>query len=129
MIKEFFIWIKLKEKLHDKESVPPLVSQGEIWWASIGENIGSEINGKSKYFSRPVIILKKLSHGFYFVIPTTTQKKEGSWYVHFRQSEKDIYACLHQARAIDYRRLSSKLGTLDDCDAKKVKTGFDKLFM
>lgn len=128
MLKNFLEWIKLKENLHDKASVSPFVSEREIWWASIGENIGSEINGKSKYFSRPVIIFKKLSHGFYFVIPTTTQKKEGSWYVHFRQQEKDTYACLHQARSIDYRRMSSKLGTLDDTDAKKVKMGFDKLF-
>jgi len=49
---------------------------GERW-----RNVGSEINGKSALFSRPVIIYKKLSHGFYFVIPTTTQKKEGSWFV------------------------------------------------
>lgn len=128
MLKNFLEWTHLKEKLHDKESVPPFVSEREIWWASVGENIGSEINGKSKHFSRPVIVFKKLAHGFYFVIPTTTQKKEGSWYVHFRQHEKDMYACLHQARAIDYRRLSSKLGTLDDSDAKKVKAGFDELF-
>jgi hypothetical protein len=30
---------------------------------------GSEIGGKSKLFSRPVIIFRKLAHGFYFVIP------------------------------------------------------------
>jgi hypothetical protein len=34
--------------------------------------------------SRGLIIYKKLSHGFYFVIPTTTQKKEGSWFVRVR---------------------------------------------
>ena len=78
MLKRFSEWFGLKKKLHERQQTPPLVSEREIWWASIGENVGSEINGKSALFSRPVIIYKKLSHGFYFVIPTTTQKKEGS---------------------------------------------------
>src|ERR1700738_4468421 len=80
MLKRFTEWFTLKRSLHDRQQVPPLVSEREIWWASVGENVGSEINGKSALFSRPVIIYKKLSHGFYFVIPTTTQKNEGSWF-------------------------------------------------
>lgn len=127
-MKRFLEWIGLKEKLHDHQYRPPLVSEGDIWWTSIGENVGSEINGKSTLFSRPVIIFKKLAHGFYFVIPTTTQAREGSWYVAFRQKEKEMVACLHQARAIDYRRLSSKLGTLDDKDIGRVKSSFLNLY-
>lgn len=127
-MKRFLPWIGLKAKLHETEHKPPLVSEGDIWWASVGENVGSEINGKSDLFSRPVVILKKLSHGFYFVVPTTTQERKGSWFVAFRQKEKTMVACLHQARAIDYRRLSSKLGTIDDEDFGRVKTGFSALY-
>lgn len=127
MLKRFLAWIALKQQLHGKNHAPPYVSEGDIWWASIGENVGSEINGKSELFSRPVVILKKLSHGFYFVVPTTTQQRTGSWFVTFRQHEKAMAACLHQARAIDYRRLSSKLGTIDDEDFDRVKDGFRKL--
>jgi len=105
-----------------------LVSRGDIWWASIGENVGSEINGKSRLFSRPVIIFKKLAHGFYFVIPTTTKSKAGSWFVPFRQADRDMVASLHQARAIDHRRLSTKLGQLDDSDFDRVREGFWKLY-
>jgi mRNA interferase MazF len=108
MLKRFSEWFGLKKKLHERQQTPPLVSEREIWWASVGENVGSEINGKSALFSRPVIIYKKLSHGFYFVIPTTTQKKEGSWFVRVRYQRTDMTACLHQARAIDHRRLSSR---------------------
>lgn len=118
----------LKEKLHQKQHRAPHVSEGEVWWVSLGENVGSEINGKSDLFSRPVIIYRKLAHGFYFVIPTTSQLKSGSWFVGFLQRGKAMTACLHQARAIDYRRLSSKLGTLDDGDFQKVKEGFKKLY-
>ena len=127
-MKRFFEWIGMKERLHDGAYAPPLVSEREIWWVSIGENVGSEINGKSRLFSRPVIIFKKLSHGFYFVIPTTTQNRTGTWYVSFRQQDKEMIACLHQARSIDYRRLSSRLGTLDDQDFERVNKGFHALY-
>jgi mRNA interferase MazF len=127
-MKRFFEWFGLKQRLHNISHSPPLVAERDIWWASIGENVGSEINGKSVLFSRPVIVLKKLSHGFYFVIPTTTQVREGSWYVPFRQQGKDMLACLHQARAIDFRRLSSRLGKVDGDDFERVKDGFRKLY-
>ncbi len=127
-MKRFAVWFGLKEKLHDIEHTPPLVSERDIWWASIGENVGSEINGKSDLFSRPVVILKKLSHTFYFVIPTTTQHREGSWYVPFTQQGREMFACLHQARAIDYRRLSSRLGKLDPTDFTTIKNGFRSLY-
>lgn len=127
-MKCFSDWFGLKENLHNNEHRPPYVSEGDIWWCSFGENVGSEINGKSKQFSRPAIILKKLAHGFYFVIPTSTQTREGSWYVPFRHKTKDTVACLQQSRSIDHRRLWSKLGTLDDTDFKRVKSGFLELY-
>ncbi len=127
-IKKFLEWIGLKERLHVKICKAPYVNEGEIWWASVGENVGFEINGKSKLFSRPVIILRKLAHGFYFVIPTTTQKRVGDWYVSFMQSGWTGTACLHQARSIDYRRLWSKLGELDEEDLRRVKESFLKLY-
>ena len=52
-VNRFLEWIGLKQKLHQGTQAPPLVSAGDIWWASIGENVGSEINGKSRLFSRP----------------------------------------------------------------------------
>ncbi len=112
-----------------KNISPPLVNEGDIWWTSMGENIGWEINGKSKDFTRPVIIYKKLAHGFYFVIPATTKVKTGSWYIPYRHQSINAAACLHQARSIDFRRLHSKLGRLDDSDFSKIKAGFIKLYV
>ncbi len=129
MLKRFRQWFQLKETLHGSEHRPPFVSERDLWWASIGENVGSEMNGKSKRFSRPVLILKKLAHGFYLVAPTTTQQREGSWYVHVRMQEQDEYVCLNQMRTIDYRRLSSKLGQIDTDDFKNVQDGFHRLYL
>lgn len=63
-------WIKVKKKLH-YHARTPYIKEGEVWWAAVGENIGVEINGKSQYFSRPVVIFKKLSKfGFMGILST-----------------------------------------------------------
>jgi len=128
-IKRFLEWVGLKERLHSKICKAPYVSEGEVWWASIGENVGSEINGKSQLFTRPVIIFKKLTHSYYFVIPATTKEKSGSWYVPYDQGGVKANACLHHARSIDYRRLFSRLGELEASDLAKIKEGLKKLYL
>ena len=57
-MKKFLEWIKLKEWLDYGKPRVPHVSEGQIWWANIGENIGREINGNGKTFARPVLIYK-----------------------------------------------------------------------
>ena len=128
MLKRFLEWIGLKEKLHNMVAEPPLVRERDLWWVSLGENIGSEIHGKGRLFSRPGLIIKKLSRGFYLIAPTTSQKKRGTWYVPVKQEGKEMFVCLHQIRTIDYRRLSSRLGVLDEEDFKRVKEAFGHLY-
>lgn len=121
-------WMLVKERLNNLNHAPPLVSEGDMWWASIGLNVGAEIHGKSRLFSRPVVIYKKLSHSFYLVIPTTTVTHTGSWYVPFNHQGRIEIACIHQARTIDYRRLSNKLGTVSNADFDSIKEGFRSLY-
>lgn len=128
IIKRFLGWMTVKEKLHNTNAEPPLVKERDLWWVSFGENVGSEINGKSRLFSRPGIVVKKLSRSFFLIAPTTSQKREGTWYVEIKQEEKFMYVCLHQIRAIDYRRLSSKMGQVDTNDFKKIKTALVELY-
>lgn len=128
-IKRFLEWIRLKEKLHRSIFKPPLITEGDIWWASLGENVGKEINGKSELFSRPVLIFRKLSRETFLGLPLTTQKRKGTWYISIRQGNKNVVVVLSQARVLDAKRLSSRIGSIDDEDMKKTKTGFARLFL
>jgi len=128
MIKRFLEWIHLKQVLHEREHQSPRVKERDVWGVSLGENVGSEMNGKSKKFSRPAVIYKKLSRHFYLVVPLTTKRKEGSWYVHFVLHAKDEYACLHQIRTVDYRRLYDQIGVVSKADFMKIENGFDLLY-
>lgn len=127
-LKSFLDWFNLKPKLDIKNHKPPFVSQGQVWWCHLGENIGTEISGKSDKFTRPVIILQKLSHFNYLIIPTSTKIKEGSWFIFFIHKNVEMVACLHQIRVVDYRRLDNKIGFLDKQYFDKIKEGFNNLF-
>ena len=127
-IKRFSEWITLKEKIHTKERIPR-IKEGEVWWLAIGENVGIEINGKSEYFSRPVLVFKKLSYFGFMGIPLSTQKHEGSWYVNFRFQDKNICAALAQARTLSTARLYTRLGQIAEDDMEMIKKGFQKLYL
>lgn len=125
IIKGLLVFLNACQKI---SRVDPYVNEGEIWWASLGENVGFKINGKSKDFTRPVIISKKLTHNFYLIVPLSTKAKNGTWYVSFKQRKIEMVACLSQIRTIDYRRLHLKLGELNPEDFKRVKVGFLRLY-
>ena len=121
--KRFDEWNELKKELHNSNSMPR-IKEGDIWWCSFGENIGEEINGKNRLFSRPVFVLKKLGRKGFLGIPLTSQKKEGSWYAKIDFQGKDEVAVLCQVRNIDVSRLSSRMGELDEGDIAKIKEAF-----
>ncbi len=128
MIKRFLEWIGLKEKIHNHNLVAPLFKDGEIWWCAVGENIGIEINGKGKSFSRPVFVYKKLSKDGFVGIPLTTQKKEGTWFVAISFRQKINIANLSQVRVFSSSRMYERMGKLDSNDIIKIKNGFLRLY-
>jgi len=121
------LWNVLKLKLH-KGHVAPHISEGEVWWVSCGENIGVEINGKSKSYTRPVLVYHKFNRESFLGIPFTTQKHTGSWYVPFKFQGRQNYAVLNQIRCFDARRLHRRMGRLDELDMVSVAEGFVKLY-
>ena len=123
-------WFPVKETKHSvKASKIPKVNNGEVWWVAVGENVGIEINGKSEYFSRPVLIFKKLSHLGFMGIPLSTQEHGGSWYVNFRFQKKEVYAAISQVRVFSAARLYTRLGQIAEDDMEKVKEGFRNLYL
>ena len=125
--KRFEEWMELKEKLHFGGSVPK-VSDGDIWWCGLGENVGVEINGKSSRFSWPVVVMKKLSRYGFMGIPLTSQEKTGTWYAEFEFLGKKEFAAICQARVISVSRLYAKIGQIPKSDLEIIKKAFHELY-
>jgi len=127
MIKNYFVvlldWWRRTMVLREKET-SVIFKEREIWWCSVGMNIGVEIYGKGSQFTRPVLIFRKFNKDSFLGIPLTSQPKEGIWYVPLHVGEKETRAILSQARCLDSKRLVGRMGTLSDGDFSLVKSAF-----
>jgi len=121
-------WNNVKKKLHQKGKEVEFFKEKQIWWCSIGQNLGSESYGKGVTFSRPVLVFKKLSERTFLGIPLTSKTKQGSWYVTIKHRGQEITALLNQIRIYDKKRLSNRLGEIDNEDFRRVKTGFSAFY-
>ena len=91
-------------------------------------NLGEEIFGKGEKFTRPVLIFKKFTHNSFMGLPLTSKQKEGTWYVEIHHAGKKNWVILNQARILDKKRLTNRIGTLDDEDYKLIKERFLKFY-
>jgi mRNA interferase MazF len=127
MIKNLFLtlldWWRVSTLLWDKN--PSVVfKEGEIWWASIGMNIGVEIFGKGHEFARPVIVFRKFNKDSFLGIPLTTKEKEGEWYLPVFHNKIKRIAILSQVRTLDSRRLLRKVGSFNDIELQAIRDKF-----
>ncbi len=119
-------WNSLKKQLDCKEKIIDFY-EGNIYFMSVGQNIGHEIYGKNELFLRPVLVYKKLTNTTFLGIPLTSQNKEGSYFFEFSyKKNKRSVALLHQMRVYDIRRseyLSGKINknTKKNLEAKLLK--------
>lgn len=72
MQKDFDTWNKTKKTVHEKE-VNSYFHSREIWWCSLGLNIGSEEDGKNELFERPILILNKFNKDTVRITPLTSR--------------------------------------------------------
>src|SRR4029078_5894888 len=91
MEKDFTDWHHLKAQLHAEHSAPTF-QQREVWWCSIGVNIGHEMDGKNSDFNRPVLIVRKFNAHIFLGVPLTTQIKANPYYhrIHFKGREQCV---------------------------------------
>lgn len=114
-------WNRLKKKIHKKKH-KFYVKTAEIYFLSIGQNIGYESYGKDELFLRPVIVYKKLGHATFIGIPLTSEEKIGDYYFKFSYRKgKYSYATLNQMKVFDTKRVVYKSGNIKHEDFESLK--------
>lgn len=121
MDKDFLNWHYKKNRIHNNE-VRPLFRDEELWFTSLGANIGSEQDGKGDEFLRPVIIIKKFNNEIFWGIPTTKTSRKGHYYLRFPY-KPGLYttAILSQMKLIDSKRLRYKISDVEKNDFLEMK--------
>jgi mRNA interferase MazF len=119
--KDFSGWQGLKPLIHHSTRNIPSFKAREVWWCSLGLNIGYEQDGKGKEFSRPVLVVRKFSRQLFLGVPLTTQMKTHAHYLPIRFKGMEQSVILFQMRAFDARRLTDKMGDLPQTEFEKVR--------
>jgi len=109
---EFDQWNQLKKELNQLNR-PIYFKQREIWWASLGKNLGHEQDGKNTLFERLVLIIRKFNLRIFLAVPLTSSIKKNDYYQPYILQKKHFSAILSQVRLLDSKCLQRKIATLD----------------
>lgn len=123
MEKDFQKWHILKSTI-DTEHQSPLFREQEIWWCSLGANVGFEEDGKNELFERPVLVFRKFNKELFVGLPMTSKKKEGKYYHALHLHDIERSAILSQIRVLSGKRLIRRLGKLSDKQFVALENAF-----
>jgi len=121
---KFDEWNSVKKKTEGNKRKLGIKSR-DIFWAKIGQNIGSEEYGKNDNFARPVIIIRKLTHDLFIGIPLTSTIKDNDYFHSFEYTNKSNgltknSAMILQVRTFSIKRLMNKTGVINKEDFEVV---------
>lgn len=117
----------MKTKVEDEQRSFYFHEQ-EIWWCSIGLNVGREEDGKNELFHRPVIILLKFSSELFWALPVSSKHKQGKYYLSFTFFKRKQTALLSQLRVLSSKRLIRCIGKLSDPQYESLLVAVQTLF-
>ncbi len=126
MEKDFWAWHILKSGIN-KSSFRPLFHEREIWWCSLGLNVGSEEDGKNYLFERPVVILRKFNREVFWGLPMTSRIRNDKYNFPCMHNGGESSVILSQIRLWDAKRLMRKIGMLPTKAFLDVNERFEKL--
>ena len=120
MKKDFDSWNERKKQIHSIGE-NKLYHQRQMWWCSLGLNIGFEQDGTGEECERSVLILKGLSRNTCVVVPLTSSPGKHKMRIPIGIVEgRNASALLSQVKVIDTKRLINKIGFLE-------KTAFESI--
>lgn len=122
MKKDFQKWHREKSYIHH-EKVRPFFHLREVWFCSLGANVGYEQDGGGNKYLRPVLIIRKFNNEVLWVLPFTRHSKSGKYYFKIRIIGSKFLSTLilSQIRLIDAKRLRYKIGYVSKQDFKETK--------
>ncbi len=127
MEKDFDTW-NIKKKELEKNSVDIFTYPREIWWCSLGVNIGIETDGKNNFFERPVLVVKVFNKNMIWCLPLTSTLKDSSFYYPIRIKNDDYSVMISQLRTISSKRLLRKEDMLGITEFDHIITRLKYLF-
>ena len=127
IVKNFDKWNKKKKELsHSIKNILP--SKRQVWWLSIGLNVGAEEDGKNNNFERPILVIKVFNRQCFLGIPITSANKiNKKYYFPVIYNQNKYFLILSQIRLFSTKRLSRKIYKISSVDFLKIKKELKKV--
>jgi len=111
-MKHFDAWNEVKKAL-DGSAHWPYFKEGEIWFSSIGLNVGDEEDGENAKFERPVLILRRFNRRIFIGVSLSSiAKPDNKYYLSTKFKDKKVSIIVSQVRPFSVKRLRRRMGTL-----------------
>jgi mRNA interferase MazF len=128
MTKTFDEWNIFKKNIESEKGLI-FASVRDIWWCSLGINIGTETDGKNKNFERAILVVRVYNKDSILIVPITTKIKKDRFHfcIQVRNSNKvgpnciEAYIKLTQFRVISPKRLLRKVDVISESVFKEIK--------
>lgn len=128
MKKNFEKWHSLKSSIEERHAVQQF-HQREIWWCSIGLNLGNEQDGKNDHFERPILILRKFSRDLFWGIPLSLTSKTGEYYQLLTYQNQQSTLLLSQLRTWSSMRLLRRIGRIGKKQFRSIQESIEIILM
>lgn len=127
MSKDYTLWHAKKAEIEARGRVPQF-SERDIWWCSLGLNVGYEEDGKNDDFERPVCVLRKFNKSVFIGLPLTSALKDGPYYFPHTLHETAGSIILSQGRLLSAKRLQRRLGRMSRGKFAELRKKYTDLF-
>lgn len=114
------MWNSNKKEL-EGTPIKKYVHPREIWWCSLGVNLGAEIDGKNENFERPVIVMRVYNKETMVILPITTRQKDDQFHHKIQTTDKTVWVKLTQMRVISSKRLLRKIDILNEASFNTLR--------
>lgn len=123
--KDFDRWNERKKYIHGKEHVP-FFHEREVWWCSLGLNIGYEQDG-GEGFERPMLVVRKFNKDVFWALPFTTSRKQNQYHLPVFSEEGSV-VILSQLRLLSSKRLERLVCKVSPIQFDRIVTKIQQLF-
>ena len=125
-MKDFNQWNNLKKELNKKSRIE-YFDKKEIWWCSLGVNIGVEQDGKNSNFERPILVLRKFNNYSLWILPFTSRSKKGKYYFGLEYKNKKYSLILSQMRLVSSHRLLRRIRKIENSEFSQIRRRLKEL--
>ena len=129
MVKDFAAWHSEKSRIDMPAEPQLLYKEREVWWMRVGFNVGAEQNGSHDTFSRPVVIVKGFSKTLFWGVPLSNTRNRSRYVVSVVIDGLERAANVSQLRALDTRRIGTKIGMISQKDMSAIKNRLSELVL